>query len=118
MTSTVKKLDDGNAGGLVGLHGARDSRASALITASYATGEVTGHDNADDDPWNFGTDVEYLVLRVDFDGDGDVDADDVDPQRPVSSSPVEKTTDFNGDGRTNCADFFVCGRVWRYRRAL
>ena len=47
------------------------------------------------------------MLRVDFDGDGDVDADDADPQRPVTSSPVVKTTDFNGDGRTNYADFFL-----------
>ena len=64
-------------------------------------------DNANDDPWNFGTAFQYPVLRVDFDGDGDVDADDVDPQRPVTSPPVAKTTDFNGDGRTNYADFFL-----------
>ena len=64
-------------------------------------------DNTDDDPWDFGTAVEYPVLRVDFDGDGDVDADDVDPQRPVTSPPAATTTDFNGDGRTNFADFFL-----------
>ena len=63
-------------------------------------------DSANDDPWDFGTSFEYPVLRVDFDGDGDVDADDIDPQRLVTLPP-SVTTDFNGDGRTNFADFFL-----------
>ena len=63
-------------------------------------------DSANDDPWDFGTASEYPVLRVDFDGDGDVDADDIDPQRLVTLPPAA-TTDFNGDGRTNFADFFL-----------
>ena len=42
-----------------------------------------------DDPWDFGTGSQYPVLKVDFDGDGDV-ADDVARQRPSprpTSSP-------------------------------
>ena len=62
--------------------------------------------STNDNPWDFGTAFQYPVLRVDFDGDGDVDADDIDPQRPVTLPP-SKTTDFNGDGRTNFADFFL-----------
>ena len=63
-------------------------------------------DSVNDDPWDFGTASEYPVLRVDFDGDSDVDADDIDPQRLVTLPPAA-TTDFNGDGRTNFADFFL-----------
>ena len=63
-------------------------------------------DSVNDDPWDFGTASDYPVLRVDFDGDGDVDADDIDPQRLVTLPPAA-TTDFNGDGRTNFADFFL-----------
>ena len=63
-------------------------------------------DRTNDDPWDFGTSSEYPVLRVDFDGDGDVDAADIGPQRLVTLPP-SVTTDFNGDGRTNFADFFL-----------
>ena len=60
-------------------------------------------DNAVDDPWGFGTATEYPVLRRDFDGDGDVDADDIDPQRlvasPPSGTPASTVTyDTDGDG--------------------
>ena len=38
-------------------------------------------DSASDDPWDFGTTSQYPVLKVDFTGDGTIDADDIDPQR-------------------------------------
>ncbi|MDE2887997.1 MAG: leucine-rich repeat domain-containing protein [Gemmatimonadota bacterium] len=63
-------------------------------------------DTTNDDPWDFGTPLEYPMLRVDFDGDGDVDAQDIDPQRRVTSPPTV-STDFNGDGRTDFGDFFL-----------
>ena len=37
-----------------------------------------------DDPWDFGTTSQYPVLKVDFTGDGKIDADDIDPQRRSS----------------------------------
>ncbi|MDE2999619.1 MAG: hypothetical protein OXU79_11140 [Gemmatimonadota bacterium] len=63
-------------------------------------------DNTRDDPWEFGNSNEYPMLRADFDGDGDNDAEDVDPQRRVVSSPAV-STDFNGDGTTDFVDFFL-----------
>ncbi len=63
-------------------------------------------DNTKDDPWEFGNSNEYPMLRADFDGDGDIDADDVDPQRRVVASPAA-STDFNGDGTTDFVDFFL-----------
>ena len=60
-------------------------------------------DNTVDDPWNFGTASEYPVLRMDFDGDGDIDAADIDAQRlvalPAASTPVSTVSyDSDGDG--------------------
>ena len=58
-------------------------------------------DGTADDPWDFGTASEYPVVRVDFDGDGDVDADDVDPQRLISSPPASipvSTVSYDTDG--------------------
>ena len=56
------------------------------------------NDRTGDDPWDFGTASQYPVLRVDFDGDGDID-DDVTRQRsyldgivrPLSATDLEAT---------------------------
>ncbi len=58
-------------------------------------------DGTADDPWDFGTASEYPVVRVDFDGDGDVDADDMDPQRLAPSTPGSTpapTVSYDSDG--------------------
>ena len=56
--------------------------------------------NTDDDPWDFGTKSQYPVLRVDFNGDGSIDADDIDPQRaspkPPSPPPGPSPSDNGG----------------------
>ena len=56
------------------------------VDDDLTTGDVS---TGADDPWDFGTGSQYPVLKVDFDGDGDV-ADDVARQRPSprpTSSP-------------------------------
>ena len=40
-----------------------------------------------DDPWDFGTAAQYPVLKVDFNGDGSIDAADIDPQRSSPQPP-------------------------------
>ena len=60
-------------------------------------------DGTADDPWDFGTASEYPALRADFDGDGDIDSDDTDPQRlaPAAPGSTQASTvsyDSNGDG--------------------
>ena len=47
--------------------------------------ETTGTD----DPWDFGTDDQYPVLKADFDGDGEATWEEFGIQRGVSSPPPE-----------------------------
>ena len=46
--------------------------------------DLDSDSSTDDDPWDFGTASQYPVLKVDFNGDGSIDADDIDPQRRSS----------------------------------
>lgn len=96
-------------GGLAGANTGRGKTTVELVTPTGYAGiyaiwnlDLDGG-GTKDDPWDFGTASEYPMLRADF--DGDVDADDINPQRRVVS-PLAATTDFNGDGRTDFADFF------------
>ena len=63
-----------------------------------------------DDPYDFGAASDYPALRADFDGDGTTTWQEFGDQRPGASPPPPPpiaSTDFNGDGRTDFADFFL-----------
>ena len=98
--------------GQISSDGGTGKTTAELVTPTgyagiYATWNLDlDDDNTKDDPWEFGNTNEYPMLRADFDGDGDVDVDDVNPQRRVTSSPA-LSTDFNGDGTTDFVDFFL-----------
>ena len=105
-----------NTGGLVGYHSGSnvdtdnywDTDISGQSTSAAGTGSQTSGlrtptgydgiyadwnldldgDDAGDDPWDFGTDAQYPVLKVDFDGDGTASSTEFGPQRTVPDPPV------------------------------
>ncbi len=97
-TETSRQASSGGGAGKTTL----ELRTPTGYTGIYANWnlDLVGDDTIDD-PWDFGTASEYPVLRVDFDGDGDVDADDIDPQRTVASPPgstLTSTVSYDSDG--------------------
>ena len=128
-TGTVTNSSDSEAsvGGLVGVnsgtasHSYWDTETSEQETGSSGEGKTTAElqtptrytgiyagwnldldgDSASDDPWDFGTASQYPVLKVDFNGDGSINADDINPQRlspkpPPPPKPKTTSTSSNG----------------------
>ena len=68
-------------------------------------------DSTEDDPWDFGTAQQYPALWVDFDSDGDVDADDIDPQRQVAFTICYRTPQVRDEIVAVVSGVSTCGDV-------